>query len=102
VRVVVAHDVADDLGAFAVLAVGGQVLLPHRVEDAALDRLEAVPHVRQRARGDDRQRVVEIAGLRRLVKRHGARAVVKTAGRRRRRWRLTAALLIGGLGEVEQ
>ena len=62
---VVAHHVADDLRALAVLGVGGEVLLPHRVEDAALHRLQAVADVGQRARGDDRQRVVEVAGLRR-------------------------------------
>ena len=76
VRVVVAHHVADDLGALAMLGVGGQVLLPHRVEDAALHRLEPVAHVGQRARGDDRQRVVQISRLRRFVQRD-AGAVVK-------------------------
>ena len=89
VRVVVAHHVADHLRALAVLGVGGQVLLPHRVEDAALHRLEAVAHVGQRARGDDRERVVEIAALRGLVQRD---RVGKPAGRRRRRligfWRV--------------
>ena len=68
-RVVVAHHVADDLRALAVLGVGGEVLLPHRVEDAALHRLQPVADVGQRARGDDRERVVEIAGLRRFVQR---------------------------------
>jgi hypothetical protein len=48
VRVIAPHDVAHDLGALAVLGVGRQVLLPHRVEDAALNRLEAVAHVGQR------------------------------------------------------
>ena len=69
VGMVAAHDVADDLRALAVLDVGGQVLLPHRVENAALHGLEAVADVRQRARRDDRERVVEIARLRRLVQR---------------------------------
>ena len=69
VRVVAAHHVANHLRALAVLDVGGQVLLPHRVEDAALHRLEAVAHVGQRPRGDDRQRVVQVAALRRLVQR---------------------------------
>ena len=32
----------------------------HRVEDPALNRLQAVAHVRQRARDDDAHRVVEI------------------------------------------
>ena len=49
VRVVVAHHVADDLGALAMFGVGRQVLLPHRVEDAALDGFQPVTHVGQRA-----------------------------------------------------
>ena len=81
VRMVVAHHVADDLGALAMLGVGREVLLPHRVEDAALHRLEPVAHVGQRARRDDRERVVEIARLRRFVQRYDRRAI---AGSRRR------------------
>jgi hypothetical protein len=46
---VVAHHVADHLRALSVLRVGREVLLPHREEDAALDRLEAVADVGQRA-----------------------------------------------------
>ena len=95
VRVVVAHHVADDLGALAVLDVGGQVLLPHRVEDAALHRLQAVAHVGQRPRRDDREGVIEIARLRRFVQRDRAGAVARTrrtaapaeGWRRRRRCR---------------
>ena len=79
VRVVVAHHVADHLRALAVLGVGGQVLLPHRVEDAALHRLQAVAHIGQRARGDDRQRVIQIARLRRFVQRDVGRAVAGAA-----------------------
>jgi hypothetical protein len=71
VRVVVTHHVTDDLGALAMLAVGAQTLLPHRVEDAALHRLQAVPDVRQGAAGDDRQRIVEVAGLGDLVEGRG-------------------------------
>jgi hypothetical protein len=52
VRMEAAHHVADHLRAFAVLGVRRQVLLPHRVEDAALDRLQPVADVRQRARGN--------------------------------------------------
>jgi hypothetical protein len=66
---VVAHHVADDLRALAVLRIRGQVLLPHRVEDAALNRLQPVPDVGQCARRNDRQRVIEVAGLRRFVQR---------------------------------
>jgi hypothetical protein len=77
-RVIAAHNVADDLRAFAVLRVSRQILLPHRVEDAALHRLQAVAHIRQRAGGNHRQRVIEIPTLRRFVERNGFRS----AGRR--------------------
>ncbi len=53
VGVVVAGGVAGDLGALAVLRPGGEVEVVHRVEDAALGRLQPVAHVRQRARDDD-------------------------------------------------
>ena len=76
-----AHHVADDLRALPVLGVGGQPLLPHRVEDAALHRLQPVAHVGQRARGDDRERVVQISRLRRLVQRHGTVAAAAVPGR---------------------
>ena len=79
VRVVAAHHVADHLGALAVLGVGGEVLLPHREQDAALHRLEAVAHVGQRARGDHRERVVQVAALRGVVQRHRAAAVARHA-----------------------
>ena len=69
VRVVVAHHVADHLGALAVLRLGPDALLVHGEQDAALDRLEAVPHIRQRSGGDDGDRVVEVARPRRLVQR---------------------------------
>ena len=83
VRVEAAHHVADDLRALPVLGVGRQVLLPHRVEDAALDRLQPVAHVGQRAGGDDRQRVVEVARLRRLVERRPLRWCRRRCRRRR-------------------
>ena len=94
-RVVAAHHVADHLRALAVLGVGRQVLLPHRVEDAALHRLQAVADVGQRARGDDRERVVEIPRLRRLVQRDVVgRAGAAAAARQERRadGRVAAAL----------
>ena len=85
VRMVVAHHVADHLRALAVLGVGGQVLLPHRVQDAALHRLQAVADVRQRARGDDRERVVEVPLLRRRMERDMLVSSGLAAGRQPRR-----------------
>ena len=48
VRVVIARDIAEDLRAFTRLGVDVQMqVVVHRVQDAALDRLQAVAHVRQ-------------------------------------------------------
>ena len=58
--VVVAHDVADDLGGLGVLLVELEAHLLHAVEDAAVDGLEAVADVGQGAADDDRHGVVEI------------------------------------------
>ena len=60
VRVVLAHHLADDRGALAEGAGRRQAHLAHRVQDPAVDRLEAVADVRQRARDDDAHRVVEV------------------------------------------
>src|SRR5258708_6929573 len=57
---VVAHDVADDLGGLGVLLVELEAHLLHAVEDAAVDGLEAVADVGQSAANDDRHRVVEV------------------------------------------
>ncbi len=63
VRVVVAHDVADDPRALEEAAVGPEPAVVHRVQDAGVHRLEAVPHVGQRPPDDDRHRVVDVAAL---------------------------------------
>jgi hypothetical protein len=60
VRMVVADDLADDLRALAIGAVRGEAHLPHRVENAAMRRLEAVADVRKRAPDDHAHCVIEI------------------------------------------
>ncbi len=60
VRVVLAHHLADDGRALAEGAGGGQPHLPHRVQDPAVDGLQAVADVGQRAGDDDAHRVVEV------------------------------------------
>ena len=60
VGMVVAHDVADDLGGLGVLLVELEAHLLHAVEDAAVDGLEAVTDVGQGAADDDRHGVVEV------------------------------------------
>jgi hypothetical protein len=51
---VLAHDFADDAGAFARGAVGLQTHLLHGVENAAVDGLESVADIGQGAADDDR------------------------------------------------
>src|SRR5690606_29370474 len=48
-------------------AVGAVAAVVHGVDDAAVDGLEAVAHVREGARDDDAHRVVEIGALHLLV-----------------------------------
>ena len=67
VRVVVAHHLADDLGALLVAAGGVELQLAHGVEDAPVHGLQAVAHVGQRAVHDGRQRVGEVALLQRIL-----------------------------------
>ena len=61
VRVVGAHHLADDPRALLVRPVRLHAGLVHRVEHAAVHRLQPVAHVRERARDDHRHRVVEEA-----------------------------------------
>ena len=70
VGVELGHHVADHVGALAMGPVGHQPHLPHRVQDPALHRLEAVAHVGDGPRGDDRERVGEERLAELLVDRH--------------------------------
>ena len=63
VRVVVAHRLADDLGALAVGAVAGQPHLLHREQDAAMRRLQPVADVGQRAPDDHAHGVIQVRAL---------------------------------------
>ena len=67
VRVIVAHGVADDLGALQKAAVRRQPQLVHGVEDAPVHGLQAVAHVGQRAVHDGRQRVRQVALFQRVL-----------------------------------
>ena len=63
VRVVVADDLADDLRALAVGPVGREAHLAHAVEHAAVRRLQAVAHVRQRPPDDHAHGVIHVRAL---------------------------------------
>jgi hypothetical protein len=64
VRVVLAQHLTDHRRALAEARVGVQVqVVVHRVQDPPLHRLQAVAHVRQRARRDDADGVVQVPAL---------------------------------------
>ena len=81
-RMVFAHDVADDVGAFDVFLVRRVAVLVHRIEDAAMHRLEPVAHVGQRAGHDHAHGVIEVAFLHLLGDRHRANIGGPAVGRR--------------------
>jgi hypothetical protein len=90
VRVVAAEHGADDRGALSVLGVRPQVVVvQHRVQDPALDRLQAIADVRECPRGDDAERIVQVAsprlGLEGGVEVTGTRTAATGATARRRR-----------------
>ena len=58
VRMVIAHGLPDDLGAFDVLAIGHHAQIVHGEKNPTLRRLQSIAHIRQRARNDDRHRVI--------------------------------------------
>ena len=63
VRVILAEHLADDPGALAVGLIGTHAEVVHRVQNAPLDRLEAVADIGQRAGDDHAHRIVEIGRL---------------------------------------
>jgi hypothetical protein len=71
VRVVAGHDLTDGVRGLAVRPVGPHPRLVHRPQDPAVDRLQAVSDLRQRAPDDDRHRVVEVGALDLLLELHG-------------------------------
>ena len=59
VGVILTQDVADHRRALLVRAARAQPGLAHREEDAAVNGLEAIPHVGKRALNDDAHRIVD-------------------------------------------
>lgn len=53
VGMILADNVADRTGRLAVRTIRGDAAVVHRVQDAAMNRLEAVAHVRKRTRHDN-------------------------------------------------
>ncbi len=61
VRMILADDVADHAGALLEGVGGVELQLAHRPQQPAVDRLQPVAQIRQRTRGDGRQRIDQIA-----------------------------------------
>ena len=67
VRVILAQHLADDTGGFLVGRVGAHAHVVHGVQDAPLDRLQAVAGIRQGARDDHAHGVIEVRLLHLVV-----------------------------------
>ena len=59
VRVIITAGVAANFGAFPMLPVRVEREIVHRKKNATLGGLQTIPRIRQRARNDDRHRVIE-------------------------------------------
>ena len=66
VGVILTHHIAHYAGALLGGSVVKDAVLVHRIEDAAVHRLEAVAHIGQRSRHDDRHSIVDVGRLHRL------------------------------------
>ena len=58
---VTGHHVADDAGGLAEGTIGRVAGLAHRIENATLDRLEAIADIGKRPRHDHAHGVIEVA-----------------------------------------
>ena len=79
VGVELTHRVGDGAGGLHVAALRAVAGVEHRVHDAAVDGLHAVPDLRQRTTDDDGHRVVDVAGLHLLIDVDGEDAVEEVA-----------------------
>ena len=79
VRMEGAHHVADDLRAFLERRARVEPQHMHAVENAPVDGLQAVARVRQRAVGDGRERIAQIALFERLAQIDGRRDALLAA-----------------------
>ena len=88
VRVILAHDLADDLGALARGPVGREAHLVHAEENAAMHGLQAVAHIGQGAAHDHAHGVIEIRPLHLVFDVDGNEVPVAsaTAGAQRQLW----------------
>ena len=77
VRVELTHGVRDRAGGLHIAALRAITGIEHRVEDAAVHRLQAIAHLRQGAANDDGHGVVDITRLHLLINVNGKYAIKK-------------------------
>ncbi len=82
VRVIVTHHFADDLCTFPESRSRPQAHVVHRIDDAAMNRLQAVTHIRQCAVHDGRQRIAKVALFERRLQVDRLNIVAVSARRR--------------------
>ena len=104
-RVIFTHDVTDDAARLAILAPGNIARLLAGVEDPAMDRLQTVAHVGQRAADDYRHGIVEVAGLHLLDDGDGGNVTARrrdlVVGRRLgRQGKSCRSSILGGHGRI--
>ena len=69
-RMKTSHDVTYHLGTFDMLGTEIQSLLTHGVQNSALNRLQTISDIGQRATGDHGERIIQIFLLRCLSQRN--------------------------------
>ena len=70
VRMILTENLADDTRRLLVGLRRAHARLLHRIEDAAVHRLQTIAHIRQRARHDDAHRVVDVRVLHLVLEIH--------------------------------
>ena len=76
-RVELTHGVRDWAGGLHIAALRAVTGIEHRVEDAAVHRLQAIAHLRQSAANDDGHGIVDITRLHLLINVNGKYAIKK-------------------------
>ena len=61
--VIFTHDVADDAGTLPRRLAVVVTTFAHCIENAAVNRLQPIPHIGERARNDHAHRIIEIGAL---------------------------------------
>ena len=70
-RVIITHNFTDDLGTLDGLVALGDPHTPHGIKDSPVDRLQAVPHIRDGTTDVDTEGILKICSMHNLFNIHG-------------------------------